>query len=98
MAKMAATMMVVGETGKCIDVQRNAQDRRWHFIICPPVSSGLGSFSARIMFPPSVRPYLMSLNLRGTAGGFVVVFILVSDMAVISKWHISLSVLGWKSQ
>ncbi len=41
MAKMA-TMMVATfeETGKCIDVQRNAQDRRWHCIICPPFRVG----------------------------------------------------------
>lgn len=56
MTKMAATLIMEteAETGKCIDVQRNTQDRRWRFIICSPVSSGLGSFSARIMFLPGM--------------------------------------------
>jgi hypothetical protein len=60
MAKITTTLVEVvmtleeEETGECIDVQHNAQDRRWPFYNLFAVSSGLGFFSARIMFLPGI--------------------------------------------
>jgi len=62
------------ETGKCIDVQHNAQDRRWPFYNSFPVLSGLGFFSARIIFRPGMVQSVFDRCVRGTAGSFVVIF------------------------